>query len=109
MGNKMTYSHYFRFQRIRPAFAAGPKFLLQSARGPHLLRLPSRLSPRPSSTICTRQLRLARRRAGLPVLLVGPLVPDLQLGASAGHADPGMSYRFNFFGLHTLSLYFTNC
>ena len=84
-------SRHSRFQRIRPALASGPKFLLQSRRAPHLLRLPRRLSPRPRS-LSTRQLWLARRGAGLPVLLVGPLVPDLQLGASAGHADPGMSY-----------------
>ena len=87
-------SDYFRFQRIRPAFASGPKFLLQSRRGPHLLRLPRRLRPRPRSTIGTRQLRFARRRARLPVLLVSPLVAVVQFGAGAGDADSGMSYQF---------------
>ena len=92
MGNTIQYhiiSHHFRFQRIRPAFASGPKFLLQSRRAPNLLRLPRRLRPRPSN-LRAGQLRLARRGARLPVLLVGPLGADVQLGASSGHADPGM-------------------
>ena len=78
MGNTIQYhiiSHHFRFQRIRPAFASGPKFLLQSRRAPNLIRrIPRR--PRPRSTR-TRQLRLARRGARLPFVLVGTVVSDV--------------------------------